>query len=200
MGQAASKTVAKAAPAAVTQSTKRATPRSPPMVASSEEMPDELLKFLHDAGPLKPTTKQQQQQQQQPRPQRQWQVQSMRLAENVPGHDTKRTTSFSYRSDADETFRLDVVAFYPLLAQTNSVDQLYQQLSSGVSKTPESDMEKLHDTIRYLQLPLIMKDVQDNSYIGVRAEQIPFGLEHTNSEQVKLVVQDLWEMEQRGNS
>ncbi|GAX15494.1 hypothetical protein FisN_8Lh206 [Fistulifera solaris] len=193
MGQAASKAVAKTAPAAVTQSAKRATP----VVASSEEMPDDLLKFLHDAGPLKPTTKQKQQQS---RPQRQWQVQSMRLAENVPGHDTKRTTSFSYRSDADETFRLDVVAFYPLLAQTYSVDQLYQQLSHGVSKTFESDMDKLHDTIRYLQLPLIMKDVQDNSYIGVRAKQIPFGLERTDSKQVKLVVQDLWEMEQQGNS
>ncbi|GAX18985.1 hypothetical protein FisN_8Hh206 [Fistulifera solaris] len=195
MGQAASKTVAKAAPAAVTQTTKRATA---PVVASSEDMPDDLLKFLHDAGPLKPTTKQQQQQQ--PRPQRQWQVQSMRLAENVPGHDTKRTTSFSYRSDADETFRLDVVAFYPLLAQTTSVEHLYQQRSSETSKASESDMEKLHDTIRYLQLPLIMKDVEDNSYIGVRAEQIPFGLEQTNAEQVKLVIQDLWEMEQQGNS
>lgn len=194
MGQSASKTVTKTASAAVSKANAGNT--IPPKTAASAEMPDDLLQFLQDAGPLKPTKKPET-----PRStthQRQWQVQSMRLAENVPGHDTKRTTSFSYRSDSDETFRLDVVEFYPLLLQgSSSVEQFYQQQQqhAGTSKTPESDIRKLQDTIRYLQLPHIMKDVQDNSYIGVRSEQIPFGLEETNAEQVKLVIQDLWEQQ-----
>lgn len=205
MGQAASKSITKTASVAVSKATSnagRAVPSPPAKTAASEEMPDDLLQFLQDAGPLKPT-KNNQEQSAPPRSanhQRQWQVQSMRLAENVPGHDTKRTTSFSYRSDSDETFRLDVVDFYPLLRQTSSVEQFYQLYASGTSKTSESDMTKLQDTIRYLQLPRIMKDVQDNSYIGVRSEQIPFGLEETNPEQVKLVVQDLWESEQQASA
>lgn len=199
MGQVASKTVTKTASAAVSKANAVVPGRTiPPKTAASAEMPDDLLQFLQDAGPLKPTKKAEPSPPRSTTHQRQWQVQSMRLAENVPGHDTKRTTSFSYRSDSDETFRLDVVEFYPLLLQGSvSIEQFYQQQHqhTGTSKTPESDIRTLQDTIRYLQLPRIMKDVQDNSYIGVRAEQIPFGLEETNPEQVKLVIQDLWEQQ-----
>lgn len=203
MGQTASKSVTKTASAAVSKVTANAAPSraiQPPVKAASEEMPDDLLQFLQDAGPLKSTKRQERSETPWSTPQRQWQVQSMRLAENVPGHDTKRTTSFSYRSDSDDTFRLDVVEFYPLLLQGNSsVKQFYQQ-HSGTTKTSESDIAKLQDTIRFLQIPCIMKDAQDNSYIGVRSDQVPFGLEETNPEQVKLVIQDLWELEQQTNS
>lgn len=192
MGQTASKTANAVSKAA----TKTAPARTiqPTVKTASEEMPDDLLQFLQDAGPLKQP---QEKKAPQTKTQRQWQVQSMRLAENVPGYDTKRTTSFSYRSDSDDTFRLDTVDFYPLLQQGKSAEEFYQQYAG---KHSESDIAKLQNALQFLQLPLIMKDVQDNSYIGVRSEQIPFGLEETKPEQVKLVVQDLWELEQQNTS
>jgi hypothetical protein len=110
---------------------------------ANKEMPPDLIKFIQDVGPVRrsdePSKKMTQREPRLPRsvvtttdapPKQTHQhadfdptrhVQSMRLAKNIPGFETKRTTSFSDRRDVVDPYDygLDVVGFYHVLKMRN---------------------------------------------------------------------------------
>jgi len=232
MGQSASKSVAKAAQqvshapsrprraehviSAVSSSSSRPPPRefsdnraTTASTNQNSEMPPELVKFLRDAGPLKPKAERGVTTESTPKPMPRHldrstdhRLESMRLAENVPGFNTNRTTSFSHKHDASEEneFRLDVIDMYQLLAERKVDDFYNQQLDSYPEKPSASEQENhrrlLKQSLDFIELPVILRDT-DNTYVGASSDRVEdlkmMKLSETFPTQVKLVLRDLHE-------
>lgn len=128
-------------------------------------------------------------------------TENMRLAQNIEGHVTKRTTSFSYKADVVDVndVGLDVVQFYSLL--TGKVAP--EALCPGTAPAPAraAQQEWLAQTVRYLQVPVLLQD-SDESYVGAWPGKVEdllrehHGMEVVPPQRAKLVLQDLWEIEE----
>jgi hypothetical protein len=202
----------------------------------SDKLPDDLIKFMTDVGPLKTdqdhaatTTKrlriprmsgslfaptlvdtystakeEEPTKSQSPAHDKTRRTESMRLAENIAGIETSRTTSFSHKQDVanpNEIAGLDVVQMYGLLTGASSPDS-YCDDNSG------SRAEKLHlleQSMGYLQVPVLLRD-SDRSFVGAWPEKVGAlqqahqGMEIVPQSRAKLVLEDLWELEQRNSS
>jgi hypothetical protein len=139
-------------------------------------------------------------------------VESMRLAENIPGFETSRSTNFSTKpapndNDDPTIFQagqvLDIYDMIMLLRQRKAVvdadamasnahtttsnvealqheevvQEIYQQYSQkfAIPNEPaeqERHRELLRKTLAYLDVPVIVKDMADGSYDGVRPEHV----------------------------
>ena len=206
-----------------------------------QEMPDDLLQFLNDAGPLhkqeRPTTKQQRSRE--PRmPRQPWQQTSgeasssserrqepMPLAEKIEGFEVSKSTSFS-RSTPEINPKIyqkgTTLDMYHFLSQKDKMASDDESLSRLVAQTyqtygsefalPEDKQEQekhkqlLASTLKYLDLPVIMKDYHDNqdSYDGIHPDQVDvyqtMKLQVMPKDKVRLVLEDLHEIEKGSSS
>lgn len=205
-----------------------------------QDMPDDLIRFLNDVGPLQEKRKsdskpekrpprlprhllpsEQQQQEQEPSTSQAAAVDKTRhqhampLAEKIEGFDTMRTTSFSNRQDVHDSvdFGLEILDFYKLLASsskddTKAVDRFYQSYASKLKaedetlnwtpKQSEEHRSLIQQSLQALQLPIVMKET-DDTYVGVWPDKVNdyklLKLRETSKAQVKLVLEDLVEIE-----
>lgn len=137
----------------------------------SDKMPDDLLKFIQDIGPLKKreiqllakkkdsattsSTDSPSDHQEQPssRPSSDRITHKMPLKQGVPGFETLKTTSFSHRTDDSSSstsadFRLDIVDIYRWLdlqrqSQTTADDFMAQSSNSTATTTTSTTNEQL---------------------------------------------------------
>jgi hypothetical protein len=179
---------------------------------AKKEMPPELIRFIQDVGPVRrsdePTKKQQQQREPRlPRsvkppsssataaaaavvptqhadvdPTRR--VQSMRLAENIPGFETKRTTSFSYRRDVVDPYDygLDVVGFYKVLQMRRNAYRTTTTTSQN-----DNDDKTIAETFYHATQP--SDPTQATTATATTA--LPEGLETRRQRQMQLLQQSL---------
>ena len=170
-------------------SSQRQTQQRPPSTQESmPEMPEDMVQFLKDVGPLKdPSNNKAQPQRKKKLPRHsdpRRTVEAMPLAKNIPGFDTNRTSSFSYKQD-DEEWGLDVNDFYDLLEGSNDFKDV----------APVEVHELLEQTKNSIALPVLLRDT-DDSYVGAWADQadslVQFEkLSRTDPSRVQLVLQDL---------
>ena len=147
--------------------------------------------------------------------------QAMPLAEKVEGYETMRTHSFSTRQDLQDPrdFGLDVLDFYQLLTTTQQqsndpqtlVNKFYddhvmrnlkedKESSEGPALT-EQEQERhrglLKQAAEVLELPVVLKDTDGITYVGVSPHRVEdlvrMQLQEVPKEQVKLVLEDLVE-------
>lgn len=196
-----------------------------------QEMPDDLVSFLKDAGPLHKEERQESpERRKEPRlPRQPWQgeatksdrrQESMPLAEKIEGFETTKSTSFS-RSDPEikkEVYRKGTTLdMYELLSQKPAnggsqsfkqiVAQVYDEYKSEFALPDESEQAKhkelLANTLKYLDLPVIMKDNKDNqeSYDGIHPQQVDIyeimKYDVLPKTRARLVLEDLHELERK---
>jgi hypothetical protein len=91
-------------------------------------------------------------------------------------HVTTRTTNFSDLPGPKESFGLNELHFYELLAQLRTKDELWDEIkrhneadqaANDVSQERHSKFELMERTQRYLEIPIILKDVKNKEYLGV---------------------------------
>jgi hypothetical protein len=208
---------------------------------TAPEMPPELIKFMTDVGPLKTSNSNSEQQ-----PQRKTRLtdssrktENMRLAEQIEGYETARTTSFSTKRDKidENDFGLDVIQMFGLLSSkqrsaldesllststaaasssTASTETVATETTTTATTETETETPPLTTTIpsqhaamvelalKAIQLPVLMEDRADKSYIGVAPDRVNVdpelqALTLLSKTRVKLVLEDLWEMDQNKN-
>jgi hypothetical protein len=149
----------------------------------NQEMPEDLIKFLQDMGPVerKTTTG--------PRIRKHQLEEQQELAKRLEGRQkrdmpimedtgtqftTTRTTNFSRREEEEDAFpRLKGRKLYQLLQGDNketTVESLVQKSDADKEeKKVYSDL--LHNSLKYLQIPVIMKDT-DDTYVGVWPDKV----------------------------
>lgn len=191
--------------------------------ASPQELPDDLLQFLKDVGPLKKSNETKKTRP--PRPlstgsaeSRDHQTTMMPLAEQIPGFTTARTTSFSHRPDIVDAkdFGVDELGLYHLLVATRgctgaaldaAVDAYYQSLTAAraaaaawTEEERHQHRQRLREAATSIQLPILWVDPEDDTYVGAAEDKTPdlkmLKLQELPPTSVKLVLQDLSEMEQ----
>jgi hypothetical protein len=106
---------------------------------------------------------------------------------------------------------MDVVQLYDLLMATTSRPTMTTSTSNGLAATITTDdpehLMLLEQTKQFLQVPVLLQD-SDDSYVGAWPEQVPTLLQVHRGMQVvqedqhnaKLVLQDLWELDQTSES
>ena len=193
------------------------------------EMPDALVSFLKDAGPLH-KQEQQSPRRKEPRlPREPWQgeatkseriQESMPLAEKIEGFETMKTTNFSrtHLEIKKEIYQKGTTLdMYALLSRKPSssggesqsfeeaVAQTYREYTSEFPLPDEKEQAKhkelLANTMKYLDLPIIMKDRRDNpnSYDGIHPDQVGdheiMKYDVLPKSKVRLALEDLHELE-----
>ena len=156
-----------------------------------DKMPDDLLQFLKDMGPVQSKVEPQPQTQghrpsRAPRllpnkeseatketkpghdPTRK--VVAMPLASQIPEYETMRTTSFSHKEDEDtsenDAIGANVVQLYSLVSGKTSIH------GHLLLKTPEDsavDTElqgRMEQALKYIAAPALLKDLEDGGYVG----------------------------------
>ena len=213
-----------------------------------QEMPDELVKFLSDAGPLhkqeRATTSSGSAKREPRLPRQPWQQQevetsssasmgsgstrserrqeSMPLAQKIEGFETNKSTSFS-RSTPEINPKIyqkgTTLDLYRLLSlksngtnqSPSSFDSIVQQTYAEYSKEAvlpdETEQSKhkelLKNTLKYMDLPVIMKDYKDNmdSYDGIHPKEVEvyemMKYDVLPKDKVRLVLEDLYQIEQQ---
>jgi hypothetical protein len=146
--------------------------------SASHEMPDDLIQFLNDMGPVqrrerKPKLRQHQLEQ---LDQEGRQVRDMPIMEEVDRFTTSRTTNFSRKEEEQGVFAgLTGREFYKFLQRNKAVSE--STISSILENSTANDDEKkqysklLENSYKYLQIPVIMQDT-DGEYIGVAPERV----------------------------
>ncbi len=146
--------------------------------SASHEMPDDLIQFLNDMGPVqrrerKPKLRQHQLEQ---LDQEGRQVRDMPIMEEVDRFTTSRTTNFSRKEEEQGVFAgLTGREFYKFLQGNKAVSE--STISSILENSTANDDEKkqysklLENSYKYLQIPVIMQDT-DGEYIGVAPERV----------------------------
>lgn len=205
--------------------------------AEFKEMPDDLVKFLKDVGPIQPKAerkrtkrldaKGQPSGQKHVAPPRAGEIvdssprkrESMRLAADVEGFDTVRTTSFSNKQDLEDPrdFSVgDTLDLYSLIVRkhtapsvTDAVESFYQERikDRDVDWTEEEasrHRELVRNSMEFLELPVVMKDT-DETYVGAYPERVAelqqLKIAQVAKERVRLVLEDLAEQKkEEGNA
>jgi hypothetical protein len=179
-------------------------------------MPDELVQFLKDAGPLKKKGEDERKQGATFHPRSTRDASSapltnndespanaapktrrrefMPLASNVEGFSTERTTNFSYDDDSpsesatrtdEERGLYDVVGLYRIIA------------AKGDPPDPNLDetiQQWIRDAQQYLEVPVIVKESDEDGYIGVHPQKLDeLRIDPVPKTIVKLIVEDLAE-------
>lgn len=212
-----------------------------------QEMPDDLLKFLHDAGPLQKQERKEigKRQPREPRmPRQPWNIddtvteqtpsrldgrqqESMPLAEKIEGFEVTKTTSFSRKTtemNPNIYQKGTTLDMYHLLSQKTTtsaddgdgdvndtiVEQTYQAYGLDFPLPDNAKQEEhkqlLANTLKYLDLPVIMRDYKDNedSYDGIFPDQVEayksIKLDLVPKERARLVVEDLYERDLKQSS
>lgn len=152
----------------------------------ASEMPPELIKFMTDVGPLKHKDESMMKRKTRMTDSSR-KTENMRLAEQIEGYETARTTSFSTKQDKpdENDFGLDVVQLFGLLSKR----------PAGVT-VPEEHSAMVEHVKKAIQIPVLMEDREDNAYIGMsqdRIKQPGHNLDPLPKSRVKLVLEDLWE-------
>ena len=197
-----------------------------------QEMPKELINFLNDAGPLQKQERQSPRRKQPRLPRQQWDgeatkseriQESMPLAEKIEGYETTKSTSFSRRSVEikKEVYQKGTTLdMYELLTHKRGssgkpkssnyeevVAQTYREYAS-MFPLPDQHYQDAHkellaNTLKYLDLPIIMKDYKDNadSYDGIHPDQVDvyetMKYDILPKSKVRLVLEDLHELERK---
>jgi hypothetical protein len=136
---------------------------------------------------------------------------TMRLAENIEGFETTRNTSFSHKAEPVNPRDFDagdVLDMYTLLQRYETLGNPEAAVASFYKEhndrraTPWSTQDAEHhqallrNTIRYVQVPVILMDT-DQSFIGAPREAVEdlkrMKLVEVPKTKVKLVLEDLWE-------
>lgn len=185
------------------------------------EMPDDLLNFLKDAGPLQSTKpsvdKNKSREPRLPRHLRDSEApkldriqESMPLAAKIEGFETTHSTSFSRKTHEmnpkkyQQGNTLDMYRLLirkPDMSVESIVDQTYKEYSVEFPLPSEDDQamhkELLTNTLLYMELPTILKDTKDrdDSYDGVSPDQVEeyalLRYAEIPKTQVRLVLEDL---------
>lgn len=193
-----------------------------------DKLPDDLIKFMTDVGPLKRSEDNEKNGaavkrlrlprnfannnsnsdemsnntvSQNPAADKTRKTENMRLAENIEGFETSRTTSFSHKEDVVDPndAGLDVVQFYSLLTGKSTIGS-YCPIAI-IDDKRDRQMLLLEQSMLYLQIPVLLKD-SDDTYVGAWPEkskdlqQEHVGMVEVPSNRAKLVLADLWETEQ----
>jgi hypothetical protein len=186
---------------------------------AAPEMPPELIKFMTDVGPLKRDDdgsggngsgvglKL-------PRKTRltdsSRKTENMRLAEQIEGYETARTSSFSSKRDkVDENdFGLDVIQMFALLSKNQQQSGGDDESTATAAASPQALLiipphhaAMVATALQAIRLPVLMEDRADKSYIGVAPDVAPelLALTPVAKTSVKLVLEDLWEREHINN-
>jgi hypothetical protein len=193
---------------------------------TAPEMPPELIKFMTDVGPLK-TNRNNDPSGGHSEPPRKTRLtdssrktENMRLAEQIEGYETARTTSFSTKRDkVDENdFGLDVIQMFGLLSSKrhSAVDESSTSTSPAAAAAAATETPPLATNIpsqhaamvelalKAIQLPVLMEDRADQSFIGVAPDRVNVdpelqALTLLPKTRVKLVLEDLWEIDNNNN-
>ena len=165
--------------------------------SSPKEMPAELVKFMTDVGPLKPSSlnaaiDNRRRKREESLSDGHRKVESMRLAERIEGFETSRTTSFSTKEDVanPDDPGLDILQMFGLLSGSTRSESF-----------PDDTKSLALSTSSYLSLPCLLEETTDNSFIGAHSEKVTELLKVHKSmrmlpnSRAKLVLQDLWELE-----
>lgn len=181
-----------------------------------DKLPDDLIKFMTDVGPLtrKGETTQRRRRLprtnaaasvdedassgQSPAADKTRRTENMRLAENIAGFETSRTTSFSHKHEVvdPKDAGLDVVQIYSLLAGRSTMDSYCPP--SLDEKDRQVQLRLLEQLIQYTQLPVLLRDT-DDTYVGAWPEKAQDlqqeyrGMTRLSTNSAKLVLEDLWE-------
>lgn len=144
---------------------------------NNQELPEDLLKFLNTMGPVERKEKkgprlrkhQLEQLEEEGR-----QVRDMPIMENVDKFTTSRTTNFSRRQEEEDKF-VGVTGreLYRLLQdcdQEVTVESLVQRSNTN-NDEKKVYSEILQNTLKYMQIPVIMKDT-DDTYVGVWPDKV----------------------------
>jgi hypothetical protein len=150
--------------------------------AENQELPDDLIQFLNDMGPVerkerKPRLRKHQQEELDRLEEQQdegRQIREMPIMEDVAKFTTSRTTNFSRRQEEEDKFAgLTGRQLYRLLQDDNKE----ATIASLIQESNVDDDEKkvysdlLQNTLKYLKIPVIMKDT-DATYVGVPEDKV----------------------------
>lgn len=178
---------------------------------SSGDMPDDLLKFLNDVGPLErkvdkdftsPRLRQSLHQQEELE-RREQEDDARRSVREMPimgeemDHVTRRTTNFATAAakDVEEgDFGLTEVQMFEMLALEKSNIQMWAEGGGIDDAEKEAQVRLIESTRKYLDLPVIMKD-KDKEFMGMYEDQVKssdlFRLTLQPATGVKLVLSQL---------
>lgn len=150
-------------------------------------------------------------------------TENMRLAKHVAGFETARTTSFSNKTDAVDPnmpLGLDVIQLYGLVTQSVDLESFcaHPLPAAGIATTGDAASTAptrtttgtihaehrllLEQSLKYLQVPMLLQD-SDGSFVGAWPEQAAvlqqahLGMGPVPTYQARLVLEDLWELEQQ---
>lgn len=171
-----------------------------PQSSTSTELPQELVDFLKEAGPLKSS-----EEASKPKVERKRQRESMRLASEVEGFETLKTTNFSDRVDPIDPRELgagDVVDMYDLLSRSRSdavstflEEQKLKLPQPWDAKTEERHRQMLHNSLAHIELPVVMEDT-DETFVGIWPDDMKdmemARIQPVSRERVRLVLDDLY--------
>ena len=141
-----------------------------------QEMSEDLIKFLQDMGPVqrKNSTgprvrKRQLEEQEHRKPDEGRQIREMPIMQETTFFTT-RTTNFSRQKEEDDPLGLTGRELYRLLQDGDAAAVAAQvELANEKEKQEYSDL--LHNSIKYLQIPVIMKDT-DDTYVGTWPDSV----------------------------
>ena len=151
--------------------------------SEQQELPEDLLKFLKTMGPVERKERKgprlrRHQLEEQERLKQQLdegrQVRDMPIMEDVDKFTTTRTTNFSRRqAEEDKVVGVTGREMYRLLLDSDqevTVESLVKRSSADHDeKKVYSDL--LQNTLKYMQIPVIMKDT-DDTYVGVWPDKV----------------------------
>jgi hypothetical protein len=185
-----------------------------------QEMPDDLLKFIQDVGPVKQSIDKDMTSTRLLEKENVKELEKRESARNSPrkridmplmgeDHDfsVSRNTNFTSGTDAvEKTFGISNLQFYDLLRQKSSeatgedsvVDSFYQKLVSEDDKWGEEETKmhkkKLMEALSAVQIPVLRIDTDGNIF-GLHPDRVPgsevTSLQPISPSKAKLVLEDV---------
>lgn len=147
--------------------------------SQNQEMPEDLIQFLQDMGPVErkertPRLRKHQLEERQFDEGRQ--KREMPIMEDVDKFTTTRTTNFSRRQEEKQDFSgLNGRELHRLLQddkQEAAIQSIIEKSTAGEEEKKEYS-KLLQNAIKYLQIPVIMKDT-DATYVGIVPENVAY--------------------------
>lgn len=145
----------------------------------NQEMSEDLIKFLQDMGPIQrkktstgPRVRKHQLEEHERRKLEEGrQIREMPIMQETTFFTT-RTTNFSRKKEEEDPFGLTGRELFQLLQDG---DAAAAAVAAQVETTNEKEKQEysymLHNSIKYLQVPVIMKDT-DDTYVGTWPESV----------------------------
>lgn len=178
----------------------------------TDEMPEDLLKFLNDVGPLQRKVDKEftsprlrdslQKEELENRTQEEdvrRSVREMPIMGQEMDHVTSRTTNFATApadSVDEHDFGLTEVQMYELLALEKSNTDMWKKGGGNDDAEKEAQLKLIESARKYLDLPIIMKD-KDQDFLGLYDDQMKssdlFRLALKPATGVKLVLSQLFD-------